>query len=290
MGRQLAGEHVILCGEAPLPPRVKAADVIHLRLHGEGQNIDLEIIDISRKLATEVPDAVIDLLEIAAYVYSADQQITRGGEGVKNFGADWRRTFNFYIPVRMPTFWSAQPIVDTLRKTLSFLSDDTYDFHFSVLRHLSPLSSHQVAENLVQLFKEHAREVVKVMDSAIADHASDIRGGTLPASCAIVLAVAERYRTADSSKDGLAQKQAQGPIVNRTPRRKKVDNELESVRARVRQMKAEKMSASMMCKSLGSEPRPQGAAWAHLSWPEAWKSVHQNSVKVWLSKNSKPLK
>ena len=70
-------------------------------------------------------------------------------------------------------------------------------------------------------------------------------------------------------------------------RRRAIYEDIEAVRARVRQMKREKMSAFMMCKSLGDDPRPQGAAWANLTWPEAWKSVHRNSVKVWLSKNSK---
>ncbi|PWU08143.1 MAG: hypothetical protein C5B51_08300 [Terriglobia bacterium] len=578
-GRTLAGEHVIVCGEAPLPSRVKAHDALRLKLSGDDRNIDLEIVDISRKLATNVPDFVADLVEIAAYIYCADQQIPRGGEGVMDVGASWRRPFVFHIPVRAPGMWSAHPIVEALRRTLTFLSEDTYDFHFSkltnpipmqqylkfedghvpapgvdevilfsggldslggavkeavreqrrlalvshrstpkifsrqkelvkrlqdvcktcppihvpvwvhkrglsareytqrtrsflyavlafavahvfqlqrirfyengvvslnlpiseqaigaratrtthpqtlagfaelfsnligadfsvenpflwntkaqvvnligeagcgdlisqsvscmhtheqtaehphcgrcsqcvwrrfatlasayaeddcsslygvdlltgmrleekdrtlvesfirvatdlgrmnelqlvqtygeisrVLRHLAPLSSNQVAENLVGLFSEHASEVCRVMDKAIAEHASEIREGRLPASCAIVLAVAERYRTANSPEITSSKPKLRRSAVNLKPRRKQPEKSIQEIRARIRQMKGENMSAQMMCKSLGNAPRPPAAAWAHLSWPEAWKSVHQNSVKVWLSRNSKIVK
>jgi hypothetical protein len=121
------------------------------------------------------------------------------------------------------------------------------------------------------------------MDSAIANHASEIREGRLPPSCAIALTVAKPYRTENLPEKTLS-REAPRPSVNRKPRRKQVDKAIEAVRERVRQMKREKMSASMMCKSLGTDPRPRGAAWEHLTWPEAWKSVYRNSVKAWLSK------
>jgi hypothetical protein len=157
-----------------------------------------------------------------------------------------------------------------------------------VLQHLATLSSNQVAEKVVQLFRKHASEVGRVMDCAIANHASEIREGSLPPSCAIALAVAKPYRTENLPEKALSGK-APRPAVSRKPRRKQVDTAIEPVRERVRQMKREKMSASLMCKSLGTNPRPRGAAWEHLTWPEAWKSVHRNSVKAWLSKNSKPV-
>jgi hypothetical protein len=131
-----------VCGEVPLPPRVKRTDALRLQLNGEDRNIDLEIVDISRKLVTDVPDIVTDLIEIAAYVYCADQQITRGGEVVVDYGAKWRRPFIFHIPVRLPEVWAAGRIIDTLQKTLSFLSEDTYDFQFSQLTNPVPLQQY----------------------------------------------------------------------------------------------------------------------------------------------------
>jgi hypothetical protein len=158
-----------------------------------------------------------------------------------------------------------------------------------VLRHLRPLSADQVAEKIVQLYRRHSSEITKVMDEAMSAHASNIREGRLPATCAIILAVSESYR---GGRDHPEKEDNLGPAPPEAkprgkPRRRAVDEDIEAVRARVRQMRKENMSAFEMCKSLGDDPRPQGAAWANLPWPEAWKSVHRDSVKVWLSKNSK---
>jgi hypothetical protein len=48
-------------------------------------------------------------------------------------GKDWRRTFRFVIPVRLPNLWSSPPVLTTLVDTLSFLSDDFYVFEFEQL-------------------------------------------------------------------------------------------------------------------------------------------------------------
>jgi len=123
-------DHIILCGGAPAPRRAKPDDIIRLDLGGDEPNVDLEIVDISRRLSSNVPDILTDLVEIASYVYCADQAVTRGGEGVLTFGAQWRRNFIFHIPVRLPSIWSSPTVLDTLRKTLGILSEDFYEFHF----------------------------------------------------------------------------------------------------------------------------------------------------------------
>ena len=63
-----------------------------------------------------------------------------------------------------------------------------------MLRPLAPLSSDQVGDNIVILFKRHAKELASVLDAGLGMYASGIREGTLPKSCAIVLAVSETYR------------------------------------------------------------------------------------------------
>lgn len=123
-------DHIILCGGAPTRRRAKPDNIIRLDLAGDEPNIDLEIINISRRLSSDVPEILTDLVEIASYVYCADQAVTRGGEGVLTFGAQWRRNFIFHIPVRRPSVWSSPSVLQVLRKTLAVLSDDTYDFHF----------------------------------------------------------------------------------------------------------------------------------------------------------------
>jgi hypothetical protein len=52
---------------------------MRLDLGGNNPNVDLEITDISRRLSSNVPDILTDLVEIASYVYCADQALTLGG-------------------------------------------------------------------------------------------------------------------------------------------------------------------------------------------------------------------
>ncbi len=123
-------DHIILCGGAPAPRRPTPKNVVRLDLGGDEPNVDLEIDNISRRLSTDVPDILTDLVEIASYVYCADQAVTRGGEGVLVFGAKWRRNFIFHIPVRRPSIWSSPNVLHSLQKTLAILSEDNYEFQF----------------------------------------------------------------------------------------------------------------------------------------------------------------
>ncbi len=120
----------IACGDAR--PRQHAADRTALRLNvaGPGQNVNLRISDISRAMLAAVPEVLVDLLEIAAYVYCADQQCPRGSESLPGMGRDWRRQMNFTIPVRDPELWSRSEVKNALCAVLEFLSEDFYSFTF----------------------------------------------------------------------------------------------------------------------------------------------------------------
>jgi hypothetical protein len=121
-------EHLVLCGG--VAARGGAGTRISLSLHGRSANVHLKITDISKRLLANIPDALIDLLEIASYIYAADSAITRGGRADAQLGMRWRRTLRFVIPVRVPNLWSSAPVVSALVETLSFLSEDDYDFEF----------------------------------------------------------------------------------------------------------------------------------------------------------------
>lgn len=103
---------------------------LELRLWGPNDNVHLHIDDLCSALVHDVPPHFLDLIDIATYVYVADQATTRGGAGVENAGAEWRRTFFFRIPVRTPEFWKSPQVMEPLRDTLSFLSEDEYIFDF----------------------------------------------------------------------------------------------------------------------------------------------------------------
>lgn len=90
----------------------------------------LELEDLHGKLFKPVPKQFEDLLEIATYVYCADQATSRGGMDVDNFGGRWRRHLQFHIPVREPDFWNTATVKQALCDTLGFLSDDIFEFNF----------------------------------------------------------------------------------------------------------------------------------------------------------------
>ena len=98
----------------------------------------MKIEDISRRLLANILDIHADLLEIASYIYAADSAITRGGKTDAQLGARWRRNLRFVIPVRQPKLWSSSPVLTSLVETISFLSDDDYEFEFCPLEHPPP--------------------------------------------------------------------------------------------------------------------------------------------------------
>jgi 7-cyano-7-deazaguanine synthase in queuosine biosynthesis len=104
--------------------------MLRLNLGGRDANVSLQIDDISRRLVAEVPDVLTDLLEVATYVYCADQLISRGGEAMQALGAGWRRRLVFTIPVREPDLWNAPEVSESLARVLGFLSDETMRFIF----------------------------------------------------------------------------------------------------------------------------------------------------------------
>src|SRR4026208_1464693 len=131
-------ERLVLCGGAK---RAGGESTLRLGLSGHSQNITLKLEDISKRLASNVPDLLIDLVEIATYVYCADQATSRGGEAQIGMGADWRRDLRFVIPVRNPRHWNRRDVSEALCSALSFLSDDNYTFEFEKATHPVPFQN-----------------------------------------------------------------------------------------------------------------------------------------------------
>ena len=138
----MSNERVILCGGLTAGGGESKKGTVPLHLWGKHANVHLKISDISEKMVANIPPILVDLLEIATYVYCADQATTRGGGNAKNYGAKWRRRFQFHIPVRKPEVWSSEPVLTALRDTLGFLSDDEYEFTFEKLSDPPPVSQY----------------------------------------------------------------------------------------------------------------------------------------------------
>lgn len=130
-----------VCGGASAGASATKGEPIRLDVQGTARNVNLRIADINRAMLSSVPDVLLDLLEIAAYVYCADQQSSRGSEKLTEHGRDWRRAMNFTIPVRQPALWASASVTDALCETLGFLSDDAYTFSF--LKATNPLADRE---------------------------------------------------------------------------------------------------------------------------------------------------
>lgn len=126
----MVSEFDIVCGGAQpeLPPGDRT--LIRLNSTGPAPNVKLRVSDISKAMLASIPDVLVDLLEIAAYVYCADQRCSRGSESLAGFGRNWRRQMHFVVPVRQPDLWNSIEVAGSLREMLGFLSDDFYTFSF----------------------------------------------------------------------------------------------------------------------------------------------------------------
>ncbi|KRG85623.1 7-cyano-7-deazaguanine synthase [Stenotrophomonas sp. CW117] len=129
----MQGKRYVLCGNASAKGISEdPSRDLRLRLSGKAGhgNITLRIEDVHTKMFRGVPPLFHDLLEIATYVYSADQVVRRGADDVDSFGDGWRRDLHFVVPVRNPDFWNSAEVQEPLCSTLGFLSDDQYQFDF----------------------------------------------------------------------------------------------------------------------------------------------------------------
>jgi 7-cyano-7-deazaguanine synthase in queuosine biosynthesis len=102
-----------------------------LDIDGVQHAFGMRISQIATRLTSDIPDRLLDLLDIAATVFAADASVSRGGLAREGFGDDWRRHFDFTIPVREPDFWSMEEVSTTLAAAVDFLTDDRVRFRFT---------------------------------------------------------------------------------------------------------------------------------------------------------------
>ena len=121
-------ETVILCGGATAPSGVRKP--LLLSATGPSANVRLRSEDIGRRMLAALPSTLADLLDVATYVFCADQLVSRGGDTGRRLGADWRRDLRFIIPVREPDRWSSPDVLESLGRLLAFMSDDRMRFEF----------------------------------------------------------------------------------------------------------------------------------------------------------------
>jgi hypothetical protein len=129
----MAESHLVLCGEVRSPrlPNEWRGAVTHRLEIGRGPcDVRRGLDPFTAAMHRGISDIGADLIDVAAYIYSADQAITRGGIREFEYGERWHRQFRFEIPVRCPDMWNRLDVQEELRAAVGFLTDDTYEFRF----------------------------------------------------------------------------------------------------------------------------------------------------------------
>lgn len=125
---------LVLCSGAHVPeddPRRDGRHVVEFDAVGANANVNLRLEDVAKVFLQHLNPRLVDLLEIAAYVYTADSNTIRsGGKWEGDSIEPWRRDFRFVIPVRDLAFWDRTEVSEQLSRILGFLSEDTYEFEF----------------------------------------------------------------------------------------------------------------------------------------------------------------
>ena len=97
---------------------------------GRNPNLKLSLQNLSHALTATIDSFAADLVRIAAYVYAADQSVRRGGPK-DIYGKHWKRHFGMVVPVSDPGLWNRSDVRQQLEETLSFLSEDQWQFAFT---------------------------------------------------------------------------------------------------------------------------------------------------------------
>ena len=123
---------LVLCNNASAPdeyPRDRDAIVLnYLENAGDLAKVKIGLPNFVRNVY-HLPDRILDLLELAAYVYCADRMKSRGPKDAAEYHA-WARSFHFVVKVRDYEFWRRSDVSDCLSQALQFMTGDR-EYHFS---------------------------------------------------------------------------------------------------------------------------------------------------------------
>jgi 7-cyano-7-deazaguanine synthase in queuosine biosynthesis len=136
---------LFLCSGAELTegdPLCTGRMIVRLDSIGPHANVNIRLENVAKVLNKHLSPRLVDLLEVAAYVFTADCATNRGQQWTDDGSTEsWDRDLSFVIPVRDVQFWQQNDVRDLLREILNFLSDDKYSFVFL------PLEQDRTAQN-----------------------------------------------------------------------------------------------------------------------------------------------
>lgn len=137
---------LFLCSGATVrdgDPLRNGRKIVELDALGPNANVNVRLQDVAKALLNHVAPRLVDLLEIAAYVFCADAATRRGNHWTDDHTTEpWGRDFRFLIPVRDLSFWRRAEVGQLLVRTLQFLSDDAYSLEFRQLEQDRPVQEY----------------------------------------------------------------------------------------------------------------------------------------------------
>ena len=137
-----APPRIVLCNGADLPRQLAQSEPFVLEYResaASSPNIKLALPDFVRDVS-HLPSRILDLLEIAAYVFCADRLASRGRKDNVEYHS-WPRLFHFVIKVRDFDFWDTHDVKEKLKEALTFMSGDrAYHFTFQPGHSTPPVS------------------------------------------------------------------------------------------------------------------------------------------------------
>jgi 7-cyano-7-deazaguanine synthase in queuosine biosynthesis len=143
---------LILCSGAETPEGsglARGRKVIQLDTLRPESNTHLKIQNVTDAFAKALPARLVDLLEIATYVYTADCEARRERAWDDEKSAEpWSRDFHFVVPVRDLPFWQREEVGTAFTEALGFLSSDDFGFTFCRLRKDRPVNRYLELEHL----------------------------------------------------------------------------------------------------------------------------------------------
>ena len=122
---------IVLANGASGPSKAINPLVLDYRAEVSSQQIRLSLPRFAANLL-HIPARTLDLLEIAAYVFSADRCQSRGSKSDLEYHG-WSRSFQFYIKVRDFEFWENTKVKKALSDALVFMTG-----HLSMAFHFEP--------------------------------------------------------------------------------------------------------------------------------------------------------
>ena len=103
---------------------------VYLDAISDDPNVKIRFEDVARTFQHNISPRLMDFLEIASYVFTADCSTQRGEWKDENAEEPWRRDLAFLVGVREPDFWESPKIKGLMQEVLGFLSNDSYSFQF----------------------------------------------------------------------------------------------------------------------------------------------------------------